>query len=684
MSTNIIQNKVRPNLTNNEKSRYKMAAEHFMRGASDFYVEHYFHVKKIVDIHAIRDKLQENYNQVIDDFKNKIKEKADVLAQQAKDGISKAIDNILTAANIIALAMLPFKDKIGDIFIKLKKVYEPLTSTIGDAFDKFVDFLQGNVFQGISIKEDLQRTFGIFQDYSVKFLKILFEGVDEFLTKQSDPNGILWEMINGAAIAGFNRAFDSSFGKYLGWLFSRIDLKVRARPDLYEFCKMGAETYEKVSTVSGIMGTVSQDVVRWDENFNFAEGWVHVERRQNADGSRYTHWSVIANNEAGATKFRDQMNNFHLRFTQIASQLVRNSPLTNPFEEINPLTSDAYRRAEQELYTFTQSTIAVDGAFYSRDRKIQFLQYKGDDLNPLVASLEAYSRRYANSTNSDIRLAVARWARLKDIIEFNKKEYNHYYNGTTNKQGYSDTYTGINVDVAYRMYLLYLVFVSFERRFIMSDIRNFELDAHNFKQDSELNYTLSMLKGIRENVENHNFTILTSIKDADTLFKSMIYRPRLEQLNETIPYGHKSFNLFSDLMFDDLFDGQFSTYVISNKILSIKDELLRLKYIRMGFQSHNIYNFNNYSEGTDYAVRTIDLNLTDEQRRQGYSYRWRMEGNQIQNSMTNVEISKRLVEEWANAKIVELQIRRTRLHIINSIIRIVTELRDLYPKRNEA
>jgi hypothetical protein len=77
------------------------------------------------------------------------------------------------------------------------------------------------------------------------------------LTKQSDPNGILWEMINGAAIAGFNRAFDSSFGKYLGWLFSRIDLKVRARPDLYEFCKMGAETYEKVSTVSGIMGTVS-------------------------------------------------------------------------------------------------------------------------------------------------------------------------------------------------------------------------------------------------------------------------------------------------------------------------------------------------------------------------------------------------------------------------------------------
>jgi hypothetical protein len=137
-------------------------------------------------------------------------------------------------------------------------------------------------------------------------------------------------------------------------------------------------------------------------------------------------------------------------------------------------------------------------------------------------------------------------------------------------------------------------------------------------------------------------------------------------------------------MFDDLFDGQFSTYVISNKILSIKDELLRLKYIRMGFQSHNIYNFNNYSEGTDYVARTVDLNLSDEEKRQGYSYRWRLEGNRIQNSMTNVEISKRLVEEWANAKIVELQLRRTRLYIINSIIRIATELRDLYPNRNEA
>jgi hypothetical protein len=78
-------------------------------------------------------------------------------------------------------------------------------------------------------------------------------------------------------------------------------------------------------------------------------------------------------------------------------------------------------------------------------------------------------------------LAVAEWARLKDLIEFNKKEYNTSAIGQTNKYMYSDTYTGINVDVAYRMYLLYLVFVSFERRFIMSDIRNFELDAHNFK-----------------------------------------------------------------------------------------------------------------------------------------------------------------------------------------------------------
>jgi hypothetical protein len=77
------------------------------------------------------------------------------------------------------------------------------------------------------------------------------------LTKQSDPNGILWEMINSAAITGFNRAFDSSLGKYLSMVASFIDLKVRARPDLYEYCKMGAETYEKVSNVSGLMGAVS-------------------------------------------------------------------------------------------------------------------------------------------------------------------------------------------------------------------------------------------------------------------------------------------------------------------------------------------------------------------------------------------------------------------------------------------
>jgi hypothetical protein len=37
--------------------------------------------------------------------------------------------------------MLPFKDKIGNIFIALKKVYEPLMSTFGNAFDTFVSFL---------------------------------------------------------------------------------------------------------------------------------------------------------------------------------------------------------------------------------------------------------------------------------------------------------------------------------------------------------------------------------------------------------------------------------------------------------------------------------------------------------------------------------------------------------------
>jgi hypothetical protein len=50
--------------------------------------------------------------------------------------------------------------------------------------------------------------------------------------------------------------------------------------------------------------------------------------------------------------------------------LVRNSPLTNPFEEINPLTSEAYRTAMAELYSFTQSNIAVDEGVYSHDRKI--------------------------------------------------------------------------------------------------------------------------------------------------------------------------------------------------------------------------------------------------------------------------------------------------------------------------
>ena len=75
--SNIIKDKVKANLTSTEKLRYMMAAEHFMRGSSDFYVEHYRKLGKLVDFEAIRDKMEREYHEFFDDFKSKMTEKVE-------------------------------------------------------------------------------------------------------------------------------------------------------------------------------------------------------------------------------------------------------------------------------------------------------------------------------------------------------------------------------------------------------------------------------------------------------------------------------------------------------------------------------------------------------------------------------------------------------------------------------
>ena len=54
-----------------------MAAEHFMRGSSDFYAEHYRKLGKLVDFEAIRDKMEREYHEFFDDFKSKLTEKVE-------------------------------------------------------------------------------------------------------------------------------------------------------------------------------------------------------------------------------------------------------------------------------------------------------------------------------------------------------------------------------------------------------------------------------------------------------------------------------------------------------------------------------------------------------------------------------------------------------------------------------
>ena len=224
MSTNIIRTNVKPNLTSNEKNRYKQAAEHFMRGAGDFYIEHYAHVRKSIDIDYIKNNFQESYNKLIDDFKQKIEEKVDYLKEASKEGLSRFVDFVLDGS-IVVLGVVAFMpDKVADILKKFVNFIKPVINVTTDYFLQFSNFirrLMGNIDVYGEIKKSLY--------YVGDMLADIFDKVGDYINMffNSEWGEIFTIMIESTTAAAFNRSFESSFGRVLGFFFDTVDVNVR-------------------------------------------------------------------------------------------------------------------------------------------------------------------------------------------------------------------------------------------------------------------------------------------------------------------------------------------------------------------------------------------------------------------------------------------------------------------------
>jgi hypothetical protein len=219
MSNNTIQTKVKPNLTSNEKKRYAVAAEHFMKGASDFYIKHYGEVKKIVDVDYIKNSFQKKYKEYVDEFKEKINEKVDYIKEASKEGLSKFIDIVLNSSLVILGVAAIMPDKIKELFSRFYDYLKPIFAESANSnyllsFTNFMKRWIPNLDMSNEINEALTNVWDLIKE----ILNAFMDGIHNFFN--GEWGWVFEELISLTVAEVFNRSFDSSFGKILKFFFS--------------------------------------------------------------------------------------------------------------------------------------------------------------------------------------------------------------------------------------------------------------------------------------------------------------------------------------------------------------------------------------------------------------------------------------------------------------------------------
>ena len=119
----------------------------------------------------------------------------------------------------------------------------------------------------------------------------------------------------------------------------------------------------------------------------------------------------------------------------------------------------------------------------------------------------------------------------------------------------------------------------------MERMIDLEIESSNFRESSMMKERLQFLKKIQDGVEiKSDFSRMNGLESAKRLFEEKIV---------------KKTRFFDALKRDDMFDEKVSVHKIADKILSIRNELMGIRYARMGVKRDNVFFFNNYSTNSD-------------------------------------------------------------------------------------
>ena len=672
--------KKKPYLTNTEKKRYSMAAEHFIRGSSKFLENYHDQIRKSVDLDLMKDNFIKEYKNTIENYKKQLQEKAEAIAQQAENSLIKTFETLLLGSLAVYGVIKYFDIDVKGSVEKLKEYNETAKGYLKQGKNYFdrIDTFMGNPLGSFSKRiEDAAKELPF---VITKGLHKMVNYVDNFLngnTSQEYGN-VFSQMLTSTAIFAFNRAFDSSLGFIFSIFFNKLHDDVMKRPSLVEFLKYGSEAFKEIREIEEItrrLGGISNSSISissydthnriiamtgqftapvWKENFN---GWTWV----SDSGLRKSVDSGDDDNQMRG--FVSTMSEIHNAFIEANTAISQGINLDNPFREMgNPYESDAYKIAQTTLQNNLNREFDLNNYLWDGKLNQFYLVTQGagnyGQYTQAFEKLNDFEIYYKNETNPTVRILIEKWRGLKDKIKSQR-----LIRGKRNEI----IFERLSVSDTQEITFLLISFNMYKKQAILQDYVLQDIETHNFVQESKIQRTLQVLKETRG--RELDFTV-------DDLSSGIIsLKDICNKFNNVIDNIETSGIVLKSLKRNDLFDGKISIYKIADAIKSIRNELLKYVMIQNGYKSENIYFFNNYSERSDstYSLYTTGENASVDKIHLG-------ENKEIKNGIALTELAVRLVQEFVNYKVYVKQLRERRRDLIIYLTNKFEELYTIYPQ----
>lgn len=645
MNNNIIKQKVKPNLTSNEKQRYTQAAEFFMKGSSNFYISHYNQVKKIVDFEAIQNKIKKAYEKTFSEFKDKLKENVDYLKEYSKQGVSRFIDFVLDTSIVILGIFALMPNKIKDILKSIKTFGSNLLDKTGlkdiDYFDVFCKFIRTSVSTGLDIGGELISISKYMIDYFHEILSTFWSGAEMFF--YSD---IFNTMMRDVAVTAFNRSFDSSFGKVAAMFFSKLSLEIRKRPELYNYAMFGSskllEITEHIKSANEMLGEVGLT----KSGTQLVSGWTFKLKGD---------WARKIDNSDDVQFLQDNIQEAMRLLTNVANGLItdyRTGALQ--MADNNYENTKEYLEALEIIKKINEHKFSIDGhMLWFGDEKGSTLTYRDDKgkIKLLYNKIETFISLSSirDSVDPLVIKVLDKWSVIKKKIDESPKPNWQQLN--------------INVEDALMMNLYYMILFSKVEENKIKNRNVVEFDYHNVTKKSKLTGIHDLLMNINITLSNADrFSGITDVKSAYEVFEN--YKNKI--LSDT--------DLMKCIKLDFKTQNGVDIYRLGLKIKEVYDYLSEIQYKKAGV-GDNIYFYNTYSKMSDYEeirerhARTIgeseDANEIDET-------------SLIQNSTTTEEISEKIINQYSNIKKTEYGLRYEREVLLAKLEEKFRELDNLY------